>query len=101
MYPEKLSLSSAVELSMEAALINGMERINREQGELQWKQSIVNVLDIKLPEVNVEEVKASKNWVLNTIIHNKDSDLYGAMIKYMTEYEKEYTADKLELMMKK
>lgn len=89
-HPERIAISSAIEQNLEEAVRNGVERVKREQGDLDWRQGMVNVMEINIPGVNVEEIKTNKNWVFKTMIEKKDLALYNAMKKHMTEYEKEY-----------
>lgn len=94
LHPERIAISTAIDSDIDSAITHGAERIKREQGDLDWKHGIVNVMELNLPEVNIEEIKASKNWVFKTIIEKRDLALYNSMKKHMTDYEKEYIAER-------
>jgi len=77
----------------DAAISEGNLAVIKKEGDLDWKEVLVSQLD--LGDIDIETEKQSKNWLLKTIIDNKDKKLMKYSEKYLTEPERKFISAKL------
>ena len=90
--------------SLEEGMARATEVVAREQGLLGWTPIITTMREIVAPLLNTEPVVSvveikkgdeTTSWLMKTIIINKDTVLFDAAKKYMSEPEILYTKDKI------
>mgnify|MGYP001570420897 CR=1 FL=1 len=90
--------------SLEEGMARATEVVAREQGLLGWTPIITTMREIVAPLLNTEPVVSvveikkgdeTTRWLMKTIIINKDTVLFDAAKKYMSEPEILYTKDKI------
>ena len=99
----KIFLSTTLAPSFQIAVDKAMAKAIEANGDLGWSFVVHNSLPViqapvKAPEVakTIEEpMKETKNWLLNTIIANKDTKLLKSCKQYLTEPEILYINSKL------
>lgn len=99
----KIFLSTTLAPSFQVAINNVIAKAIELNGDMGWSFVLhnslpVNQAPVKAPEVikKVEEpMKETKNWLLNTIIANKDTKLLKSCKQYLTEPEILYINSKL------
>lgn len=93
----RMTLWTGLAESGEEALTTATETANRIYGDLAWAPMLTNIMDIKI-EIPTQSplpvFDKDKNWILSTIIENKDIGLFSAMEKYLTLPEKKLINDK-------
>ena len=84
--------------SGEEALASALEQTKRVYGDLAWVPTLTTSMQLTEQlvglEAKTEEVR-DKNWVMATIIQNKDESLLAAMDGYLSEPEKLFIKDKI------
>ena len=97
LYPEKVALGSIIAEDQYKASSMGMEELTKQQGNLNWNIKLINSIDlnnVKIP-IKEEPIKETKNWIIKTIIDNKDKKLKNAVKKYLTQNELLFINDKI------
>lgn len=102
--PGKVFLSTTLAPDFNQALVNATNKAIEQNGDLNWKFVVHNTLPvsqapiIKAPEVKPQQdtAKMTENWVMATIIKNKDSTLFEVCKQYLTEPEILYITSKFE-----
>lgn len=88
------SLWTGVAESGEEALKIATEQATLAYGDLAWTALMTNIVELKIEAPQTPIFDKDKNWVLSTIIDNKDIGLFSAMEKYLTMPEKMFINDK-------
>ncbi len=101
--PGKVFLTTTLAPNFNQALMNATHKAIESNGDLNWKFIVHNTLPVqtapivKAPEVKPQQdtAKMTENWVMATIIKNKDSTLFEVCKQYLTEPEILYITSKL------
>ena len=113
--PSRIVLFTSVVDTAEEAHKQATEMIIKEHGDLMWKPTIANYLDIIItPETKIEpklqetvnkdmaimetnDIKRqTENWLMSIIIRNKDSALFEASKTYLSDPEKLFIEEKIK-----
>lgn len=96
--PAKVYMFSGVFGTPEQAFATAEIELKQQNPGVILKPLMLNTLE--LPDVAeqqrplIDEYKNSKNWVMKTIIDNKDLNLFTASSTYLSKEEKLYVFDK-------
>lgn len=92
--PSKIAMyTTAKQEDKESAIAAGLLEVNAKEGDLDWRALLSNQIDVS---VDLEKEKQSKNWLLSTIISNKDKSLLRSAKKYLTDPELKLIKDKIK-----
>lgn len=103
------TLSTNVSETIEKAISKAVENSNKLCGNKTWVVTLSNGIDVQLPQIDAlkkeidemneeflnEEEFLDKNWLLKTIIANKDKALLKASKKYLNKEDVLYINSKI------
>lgn len=94
--PTRTAMYSMVADDMANAYKMGLTRIIEEHGDLMWRPMMQTTIEL---DGNKKEktisIDYTKNWLLNTIISNKDKKLFSASKKYISKNEQLLIKEKI------
>lgn len=107
--PVVKTLSTNVSETIEKAISKAVENSNKIFGNKTWVVTLSNGIDVQLPQIDAlkkeidemneeflnEEEFLDKNWLLKTIIANKDKALLKASKKYLNKEDVLYINSKI------
>lgn len=107
--PVVKTLSTNVSETIEKAISLAVENSNKIFGNKTWVVTLSNGIDVQLPQIDAlkqeikeisevvfdEEEFLDKNWLLKTIIANKDKALLKASKKYLNKEDVLYINSKI------
>lgn len=106
--PERISLFSTTNAkTAEEAYTEGLKLITENHGNLAWKATMTNVLDVNketrtlpvrsIPADETNDLRKQKqNWLMEKIIKNKDEILFAASRNYLSDNEILYIQEKIK-----
>jgi len=103
--PDRMAMYSAVAPTIQEAYETGLKQLLEEQGDLAWRPLMQTAIDVQVEVpttlslsklTDVEVSKENTNWLLHTIIKNKDTVLLNASKAYLTKPELLFIKDKIK-----
>ena len=98
--PGKQSLISVACNTSEEAYAAATETVKKSYGDFLWTPTLATIIDSKVNGVDAvtvaEPIKEDKNWLLKTIVDNKDKTLFMAAERYMSQPEISFIKDKTD-----
>lgn len=115
LYPDKIAMYTAINDTPIEAHTDGIKRVIKDFGDLMWRANMATAIEIQItPETRIEpqtnllsnkEVsmmetndikKTSENWLMSTIINNKDNNLFSASKPYLSNSEILFIEEKIK-----
>lgn len=101
--PNRLSLFCDAVESLQEGMQRATSTVIKEQGSLEWVSIITTLRDIAAPAnapipstIEVNKGVETTSWIMKTIITNKDTVLFDATKKYLSEPETLYVTDAIK-----
>jgi len=95
--PGHIAMGTAIAKDFQAANAICLKELISTKGDMGWTPNVFSFNDVaKVPETEVvDNSKLTKNWLIKTIINNKDKKLFSVSKKYLSGNENNFIKEKL------